>query len=281
MKNIMPVLLAGLLSACNSATDPDVKRHFIDDGHPHPLVVLLGGSEGGNTLAKPHFQPLMDSFHKHGMSVASLAYFGTPGTPSRQISLSLDDIATRISKLADDPRINSNCIAVYGFSKGAELALLLAAHFEHINHAVAVMPSHVSWNAVKTFSSQPGWQLGQTPLSYVDAPLISWPMQKGVVTGTYTPAFESALDDAAASTLNAARIPVEKTNGPVLLVSARQDEIWPSHRMANNIIDSLQQADFAYLYDHIELPGGHYSFNRETQAQVNQFLANTLVKQCQ
>ncbi|KAF7781764.1 hypothetical protein PRUB_b1091 [Pseudoalteromonas rubra] len=281
MKHAMPILLAGLLCACSSSSDPDVKRHFIDDGKPHPLVILLGGSEGGNTLAKSHFAPLLERFHDHGMSVAALAYYGTSGTPSRQIALSLDDIAERISAVANDPKINSNCIAVYGFSKGAELALLLAAHFEHINHAVAIMPSHVSWNAVKTFSSQPGWQLNKTPLAYVDAPLLSWQMQKGMISGTYTPAFNAALEKADTTTLEAARIPVETTNGPILLVSAEQDEIWPSHAMANKITESLEQAQFSHPYQHIALPGGHYSFNRETQNQVNQFLTKTLVNQCQ
>ncbi|TMP39581.1 acyl-CoA thioester hydrolase/BAAT C-terminal domain-containing protein [Pseudoalteromonas rubra] len=281
MKFAMPILMVGLLSACTSSTDPDVKHHFIEDGQRHPLVILLGGSEGGNTLAQPHFKPLMDSFHKHGMSVASLAYYGTPGTPQRQISLSLDDIASRISKLAEHPGINKHCIAVYGFSKGAELALLLASHFEHINHAVAVMPSHVSWNAVKTLSSEPGWQLNGSPLPYVNAPLLSWHMQKGVVTGNYTPAFSAALDRADTTTLNAARIPVEKTNGPVLLVSATQDEVWPSHYMAQEIMASLEKAEFSYPYQHLELPGGHYSFNRDVQNQVNQFLTKTLVNECQ
>ncbi|WP_249122783.1 hypothetical protein [Pseudoalteromonas sp. M8] len=47
MKTIMPFSLVGLLAACSNTTIPDVKRQFIDDGQTHPLVVVLGGSEGG------------------------------------------------------------------------------------------------------------------------------------------------------------------------------------------------------------------------------------------
>lgn len=69
-------------------------------------------------------------------------------------------------------------------------------------------------------------------------------------------------------------IPVETTNGLILLISAKQDEIWPSHTMANKITESLEQAQFSHPYQHIALPGGQDSFNRETQNQVNQFLTS-------
>ncbi|WP_230090685.1 acyl-CoA thioester hydrolase/BAAT C-terminal domain-containing protein [Pseudoalteromonas rubra] len=74
---------------------------------------------------------------------------------------------------------------------------------------------------------------------------------------------------------------METTNGPILLVSAIQDKIWPSHAMANKITEPLEQAQFSHPYQHIALPGSHYSFNRETQNQVNQCLTKTLVNQCQ
>ncbi|MDK1309762.1 acyl-CoA thioester hydrolase/BAAT C-terminal domain-containing protein [Pseudoalteromonas ardens] len=67
---------------------------------------------------------------------------------------------------------------------------------------------------------------------------------------------------------------METTNGLTLLVSAEQDEIWPSHAMANEITESLEQVKFSYPYQHIALPGGHDSFTRETQNQVNQFLTS-------
>ncbi|KZN45713.1 acyl-CoA thioester hydrolase/BAAT C-terminal domain-containing protein [Pseudoalteromonas luteoviolacea] len=281
MKSMMPFCLVGLLAACSSSSEPDVKKHFIKDGEKHPLVVVFGGSEGGNTLAKPLWQPFLNSFHDMGLSVAAVGYYGTESTPSQQVELSLEDIAARINTLAKDPYINENCIAVYGFSKGAELALLLGSHFDNINHVVAVMPTHVSWNAVKTPSSRSGWTLKEQPLNYVDAPLLSWKMQRGNFTGEFTPAFEQALSSTHKDIISAARIPIEKNKGPILLVSAKQDEVWPSYMMSNQIIKQLDKVNYPHAYQHIALEGGHYTFNRDTQTQVGQFLKETLISNCQ
>ena len=280
-KKLMPFTLAGLLIACSNTNVQDVTKTYIKDGQSHPLVVLLGGSEGGNTLGEPAMETFRMRFNEHGISVAALGYYGTENTPSRPIELSLNEIADKISELASEPAINGNCVAVMGFSKGAELALLLGSHFEHINHVVGIMPTHVSWNAVKTISAKSGWQLHGKPLDFIEAPLVSWNMQKGNFTGEFTPAFQEALEQATPEQLEAARIPVERTNGPVLLVSAIHDEVWPSYEMAKNVEASLQANNFIHRYEHNAIDDGHYSFSRKEQRQVHEFLKETLVEDCQ
>ncbi|TMO57255.1 acyl-CoA thioester hydrolase/BAAT C-terminal domain-containing protein [Pseudoalteromonas phenolica] len=280
MKKIMPCLLVGLLSACSNHNTQDVKTQFIDDGKKHPLVILLGGSDGGNTLANPHWQPIFDRLNEAGVSVASLGYFGTDNTPSSAAELSLEEIEKRISLLAKSDKINNNCVAVFGFSKGAELALLLGSHFDSINHVVAVMPSHVTWNAVKTVTDKSSWTLKNQPLAYINAPLLSWQMQKGNVTGEFTPAFEQALAKATEFEIEQARIPIDKNKGPVLLVSAKQDEIWPSYDMANEVMKYLEEQEYEYAYEHIALEGSHYGFDRQTLKKTIRFLLNNFPIQC-
>jgi predicted esterase len=280
MKKIMPCILVGLLSACSNQNTQDVKTQFIDDGQKHPLVILLGGSDGGNALAKPQWQPIFDRLNEAGMSVASLGYFGTDSTSSSAAELSLEEIENRISLLANSDKINNNCVAVFGFSKGAELALLLGSHFDSINHVVAVMPSHVTWNAVKTVTDKSSWTLKNEPLAYINAPLLSWQMQKGNVTGEFTPAFKEALASAIELEIEQARIPIDKNEGPVLLVSAKQDEIWPSYEMANEVMQYLDKKKYQYTYEHIAIDGSHYGFNKKTLNHVKQFLNKYLVAQC-
>ena len=279
-KKLMPVVMVGALAACSKPNVPDVKQQFIEGDQPRPLVVVLGGSEGGNTLAEPHWQPFLDGFNHIGTQVAALAYYGSRGTPASAAELSLNSIAERIKTLTEDPRVNPQCVAVVGFSKGAELALLLGAHFETINHVVAIMPTHVSWNAVKTVTSRASWVLDGQALDYVNAPLLSWQMQKGNFTGEFTPAFTRALAVASADDIAEARIAVEKTNGPVMLVSAKQDEVWPSYQMAQNIEQHLQQSGFTQPFQHLALEAGHYSFNKAVQVQVHDFLQTTLLNTC-
>lgn len=279
-KLITPTLLVGLLAACSQAPAPDLHKRYIDDENAHPLVILLGGSDGGNYFAAPEMQPLLARYHDYGFSVASLGYFDTENTPSRPIELSLNDINARIATIASDPRIKQNCIALLGFSKGAELALLLGSNFDTANHVVAAYPSHVVWNAVKSPFSHSSWSLNGEPLPYLDAPLLSFDMLSGMFSGEYVDAFTNALAEASPEAVAAARIPVESINGSVTLVSAKADQIWPSYEMASSIEQRFEQKGYPNPLLHIALDGDHYSYGRDTMNQVLTQLQSSMGPEC-
>lgn len=46
-------------------------------------------------------------------------------------------------------------------------------------------------------------------------------------------------------------IPVEKINGPILLISSKHDEVWPSYESASLIEEKLSEASFGFAYKHI------------------------------
>ena len=46
-------------------------------------------------------------------------------------------------------------------------------------------------------------------------------------------------------------IPVEMINGPVLLISSKCDEVWPSYDSAMFIEDKLKSASFKYEHKHV------------------------------
>lgn len=281
MKNIItPFLLVGALASCENTPAPDLYTHYISDGEAHPLVILLGGSDGGNYFANPKMKPLMDRYHEYGFSVASLGYFGTKGTPDSPIELSLNAIDARIKALTEDPTIKQRCIALLGFSKGAELSLLLGSHFNTVNHIVAAYPSHVVWNAVKTPMSYSSWSLDGQPLPYIEAPLLSFNMLSGIFTGEYRTAFTNALSEASPKALGDAAIPIENINGSVTLVSAKQDQIWPSYEMANKLEQRLSDNGYEKPVLHIAMDGDHYSYNKETMATVLTQLQRVMGPEC-
>jgi triacylglycerol esterase/lipase EstA (alpha/beta hydrolase family) len=277
---ITPTLLVGLLAACSQAPAPDLHKLYINDDQAHPLVVLLGGSDGGNYFAAAQMQPLLEQYHDYGFSVASLGYFGTENTPDKPRELSLEVINERIAALAAEPAIKDECVVLLGFSKGAELALLLGSHFDTANHIVAAFPSHVAWNAVKSPSSQSGWSLNREPLAYIDAPLVSFDMLSGMITGEYVDAFNDALAEASPADIDAARIPVEQIRGSVTLVSSKQDQIWPSYDMALQIEEHLKQKGYSKPTLHIALEGDHYSYDRDTMHKVLAQLQNVMGPEC-
>jgi hypothetical protein len=54
-----------------------------------------------------------------------------------------------------------------------------------------------------------------------------------------------------------ATIKVENINGPVQLISAANDEIWPSTRMSIDIQNKLLANDFPHVVDHLTVNSEH------------------------
>ena len=58
-------------------------------------------------------------------------------------------------------------------------------------------------------------------------------------------------------------IPVEKIAGPVLLVSGRDDKLWPSTLMAEQVMARLDAAKFRYAHSHLAYGNaGHAAFGK-------------------
>ena len=53
-------------------------------------------------------------------------------------------------------------------------------------------------------------------------------------------------------------IEVEKINGPILLLSAKDDELWPSKFMSDKIVQRLKEKQFKYYYNHYSFAGRHH-----------------------
>ncbi|MCI0750658.1 MAG: hypothetical protein L0Y35_02365, partial [Flammeovirgaceae bacterium] len=68
-------------------------------------------------------------------------------------------------------------------------------------------------------------------------------------------AFEIMLEDKEA--VEKALIKVENIKGPILLVSATKDEMWPSTEMSDEIMARLQSKKFPHVFEHIAIDGGH------------------------
>jgi hypothetical protein len=60
------------------------------------------------------------------------------------------------------------------------------------------------------------------------------------------------------SPLEAARIRVEDTHGPILMISGEDDRMWPGTHFSDKAIKRLESKDFQYASKHLSYPGcGH------------------------
>ena len=219
---------------------------------PRPLLVGLGGAEGGNAWASPAWKRQRERFLEQGYAMLAVGYFGAPGTPERLDRISLDGIHAAIRQAVEDPRVDADCIAVIGGSRGAEAALLLASHFPDIDAVVALVPGSAVFASGTQAMVTPAFSLHDQPLPFVPVP---WSTTGDLLTGNLRGAFETMMRDTAA--MDRAAIPVERIDGPILLISATRDEAWPSKEMSDAMMQRLRTHGFAHAAEHIVVDGGH------------------------
>ncbi|MCB1561473.1 MAG: hypothetical protein KDI75_10345 [Xanthomonadales bacterium] len=225
---------------------------FARDGEPQPLIVGLGGGEGGNAWTRNVWKQQRERFLDQGYALLALGYFGTPTTPEHLDRISVDAVHAAIIDATKDPRVDGQCIAVIGGSKGAELALLLASAYPDIDAVVAIVPGNAVFPSLTDAMITPGFSLHGEPLPFVPMP---WRATPKLLTGDLRAVFEAMMEDEDA--MDRAAIPVERINGPVMFVSATKDEMWPSREMADAMMRRLAAHGFAHVHEHLVVNGGH------------------------
>ena len=227
-----------------------------------PAVLVFGGSSGGLNESKA---ALLAS---HGYAVLALAYFSYEQLPQYLVNIPLEYFATALDWLQAQPLVNGDRLAVMGQSKGGELALLLGATFPQIKSVVAYVPSSVVWQGLsgsyeQMLSKPSSW-------SYRGQPLPSVPMLTPSNTDNMVPPPQGHAISFTSLYLNSlsnieavehAAIPVEKTNGPVLLISAQDDAVWPSTHFCERVMERLDKYKFPYAYQHLSYKGAGHMIN--------------------
>jgi dienelactone hydrolase len=193
-------------------------------GASHPAMIVLGGSEGGI----PGPAGFAGGFASRGYAVLALAYFRAEGLPNLLSNIPLEYFGTAIAWLKAQPSVDANRIGVVGGSRGAELALLLGSVYPSLRVVVANMPS----NVVIGGCCDPGrwfyaWTVGGRPIAAMPP--------------------RGRRGDAADA--QQAEIQVERINGPVLLLSGKDDGVWPSSESAEKIVARLKRNRFPFPYE--------------------------------
>ncbi|MGI8583848.1 MAG: acyl-CoA thioester hydrolase/BAAT C-terminal domain-containing protein [Chitinophagaceae bacterium] len=212
----------------------------------HPAIIVIGGSEGGIWLSDAWGEPLAT----RGYAVLSLAYFGMEKLPSQLEEIPLEYFKKAIDWVSAHPAVDPTRIAFAGVSKGGEAVLLIAAIYPEVKAVVAGVPSYVVWQSIN-------WQ----SLNKKEKPTTksSWTLQgKALPFVPYDTSqkFTSLLDFYVGNlrdqrAVEAAIIPVEKIKGPVVLISGKDDKMWPSYLMAEKVVDRLKNKNFRFPYEHL------------------------------
>lgn len=234
------------------------KRIAATQGDARATVLLLGGSEGG--MIGPG-RPLPRALLANGYDVATLATFNHPGLPEAGVRVPLDAIASKARSLQGR---SNGCVAFIGISRGSEAALLMASFAPRTFDAtVAVVPAHVSGPAPgPNLFNQPAWAWKGRDVPFLPTRALSehgvrWLFSSG--DGRRQANHAIKLDSIRSQPERAerARIPVERIERPLLLLSALHDDVWPSRMMADKIEASTRVAGKGGLVRHVSVDSDH------------------------
>jgi len=214
---------------------------------PHPALIGVTGSGGGYPSEGAA------ALASRGFAVLALAYFFAPDLPEKLVNIPLEYFEEGLEWLKAVPEVDGDRIGVIGGSRGGELALVLGSVFPQFSVVVAKVPSHVVWPGCcdEEDFEKPSWTWRGKPLTAMPAPKIAyravnyWPEVRDDWLGLYWLGLGNVEAEAAAA------IPVEKINGPVLMISGGDDRCWPASYMADLVMERLEANDFPHQHIHL------------------------------
>lgn len=183
-----------------------------------PAVVVIGGSGGGE-----------DTFTAAALAMAgypalALGYFKEPGLPQCLCAIPLEYFARAVGWLRAQPVARGRPVILYGVSRGAEGALLIASYEPNLVDAVV--------------ASSPSYLING---AYGGPPGPAWTFHgKALPTGT--------------------TIPVGQIGVPLLLGDGGQDAIWDSARSATAIVQELRDANDRAPFINLYYPYAGHAF---------------------
>jgi dienelactone hydrolase len=195
---------------------------FMPPTTPAPAIVMLHGSEGGSAVFIDQFAAQMA---KEGFVVVTFCWFGCSGRPDKILRIPLESVIDVGQWLAGSPDVASGKVGLFGWSRGAELSLLLTSLADTAPfQAVAVhAPSDTVVSAFDpaTENNPPDYGgITEPDATGKVIPAPSWTWKGQPLFGEPTADFS----------VPGPKIAVASYHGPVYVSQGENDEVWPVTR---------------------------------------------------
>eukprot|EP00079_Xenopus_tropicalis_P009592 XP_002933784.2 PREDICTED: acyl-coenzyme A thioesterase 5-like [Xenopus tropicalis] len=188
---------------------------------PFPAIIDLYGTGGG---LMEHRASLLAS---RGFLTLALAYFDYDDLPKGIGGLHLSYFKEALQYLRSLPQVNNQEVGVIGISKGADLALSMAAFLTGIKAVVSV--SGCGANSFAPLQCEdftlPGLGFNPEKIKFTEAGVLD---------------FSEAMDDPKEPANQACLIPAEKSTAAFLFLSGSDDMNWPSSAYSEQIVLRLR-----------------------------------------
>ena len=217
------------------------------NGRKDKVMIVMSGSNGGMTLTKQE----AEFYHRNGIPSLALALFRTKQTPKELSRVPVEFVEKAAAWLK---KLGYKQIGIDGTSKGSEMALIAASLFPELSCVIVRVLSHFVSEGLsgsgknKAPSGTSCWSYRGEELPY--APyrtrtfniLQMFMREKEMHIITF-----NRNKDVTPETL----IPIENIKAPVLMLSSKHDEVWPSYESAVYMEKKLTEIGFPYSHKHI------------------------------
>ncbi len=208
-------------------------NYYAPDDANAGAVLIIGGSDGGVSGSA---DGMAEALSEAGFHALALSYWGAPGQPEEMRSLPLEYFDGAIDWLDERPGVNGR-VAVLGYSKGGEAALLIGVRRPDLAAVIAGVPSHFSWQSAEPigafFNPTSTFSFDGEEIPYMPYSNVNW--FKAV--GPFEIHENSLIEEDAHPE---AIIPVERIVARLMVLCGGHDGVWPSCRMSQNIVDRLR-----------------------------------------
>jgi len=214
-------------------------------------VVLFSGSGGGLGEGRASL------YASRGITCFSIPYFRHEGLPQTLENIPLEYFPKAINHLKENYNIEK--FVAIGTSRGGELVLLLASLFPKLFQGIiAIVPSSAIYGGMPDLT-KPAWLYQEQPL-----PIAPFPTGEDLLNVVdiskpvgMTPFILQTMKDKI-DAFTTAGIEVERITCPIQLISAMDDQMWPSTEYCNQILTRLKAHNKDHLCTHLAYKGaGH------------------------
>ena len=217
------------------------------NGWKDKVMIVMSGSNGGMKLTKQE----AEFYHRNGIPSLALALFKTKQTPKELSRVPVEFVEKAIAWLIKQ---GYKQIGIDGTSKGSEMALIAASLFPELSCVIVRVPSHFVSEGLsgsgknKAPSGTSCWSYRGRELPYAPYRSRTFNILQMFMREKEMHIITFNRDkDITPETL----IPIENIKAPILMLSSKHDEVWPSYESAVYMEKKLTEIGFPYTHKHI------------------------------
>ncbi|XP_010380905.1 peroxisomal succinyl-coenzyme A thioesterase [Rhinopithecus roxellana] len=163
----------------------------------------------------------------HGFATLALAYYNFEDLPKNMDNISLEYFEEALCYMLQHPQVKGPGIGLLGISLGADICLSMASFLKNVSATVSINGSGISGNKGINYK-------------HSSIPPLGHDLRRIKVAFSGLMDIVDIRNDLIGGYENSSMIPVEKAQGPILLIVGQDDHNWRSELYAQKVSERLQ-----------------------------------------